>query len=77
MNSKDMMGEVKRIVDGIKPMLVMQGKDVHIIEATDAKIKLTLSGFCGGCGCSSDYVEGLREMLTEEFPKTEIELEIA
>jgi len=77
MTNIHMIEKVESIVAGIKPMLVMQGKDVHIIEATDAKIKLTLSGFCGGCGCSSDYVEGLREMLTEEFPKTEIELEVA
>jgi Fe-S cluster biogenesis protein NfuA len=72
-----MMEQLESIVGGIKPMLAMQGKDVHIVEATEAKIKLVLSGFCGGCGCSADYVEGLREMLSESFPKTEIELEVA
>ncbi|MFA5936037.1 MAG: NifU family protein [Patescibacteria group bacterium] len=75
MNSRE---QVDTIVAHLKPMLATHGKDVSVIEATDEKIRLGLTGFCGGgCGCSSDYVEGLKEMMAEQFPDLNIQFEIA
>lgn len=59
-------------------MLRAQGRDVMIVEAGDERITLTLSGFCGGCDCSKDYLDGLKEMLQEQFPSVkEIDLQVA
>jgi Fe-S cluster biogenesis protein NfuA len=70
--------QLEQLVSGIRPMLVAQGRDVAVLEATDGRIRISLSGFCGGCDCSKDYLEGLREMLTEQFPSVrDIQLEVA
>ena len=70
--------QVEQIVQGIRPMLRAQGRDVSVIEAGDERIRLTLSGFCGGCDCSKDYLDGLKEMLIEQFPEVkDIHLETA
>ncbi len=68
--------QLDAIIASLKTMLVTHGKDVNIVEANEQAIKLQLSGFCGECGCSSDYVDGLREMLTEHFPTHKIEFDI-
>jgi Fe-S cluster biogenesis protein NfuA len=70
--------QIEQIIVHLKPMLATHGKDVSLIEATDEKVRLGLTGFCGGgCGCSSDYVDGLQEMMKEEFPKLNIQFEIS
>ena len=58
-------------------MLATHGRDITLLESTDKKVKFGLTGFCGGCGCATDYVEGLKEMLAEQFPETEFEFEVA
>lgn len=68
---------VEKILEGITPMLKVQGKDITIVSADDAKIKLAMTGFCNGCGCSDDYLEGLNEMLQKEFPHATVEIELA
>lgn len=69
--------KLDQIIAGLKPMLTTHGKDINVLEATDERIKLALTGFCGDCGCSSDYTDGLKEMLTEHFPGTDIQFEVA
>lgn len=69
--------QVEIIIQGIKPMLKAQGRDVSVLSADEQQIRVALSGFCGGCNCSQDYVDGLKDMLTEQFPNTAVELEIA
>lgn len=69
---------IDHLVAGIKPMLNAQGRDISVLEATEERIKLSLSGFCGGCDCSKDYVDGLKEMLSEQLPDVkDIELVVA
>lgn len=68
---------VEKILGDITPMLKVQGKDIRIVSADEAKIKLAMTGFCGGCGCSDDYLEGLNEMLQTEFPHAQVEIELA
>lgn len=67
---------IQSILDTLKPMLATHGKDVSLVEADDQNIKLSLTGFCGDCGCSQDYVDGLKEMLGEQFPDKKIIFEI-
>ena len=69
--------QVEEVLNGIRPMLKMQGKDASIVSADESKIKIALTGFCGTCGCSDDYVESLGEMLQEKFPHTQVEIEMA
>lgn len=66
--------KLQLLISQLRPALVMQGRDIAIAEATEQKIAVSLSGFCGGCGCSSEYVDGLREMLTQEFPSVTIDV---
>lgn len=68
---------VEQILNGITPMLKVQGKDITIVSADEAKIKLAMTGFCNGCGCSDDYLEGLNEMLQKEFPSAQVEIELS
>ncbi len=65
------------ILSQLKPMLATHGRDISVLASTEKSVKLGLTGFCGGCGCSTDYVEGLKEMLTEQFPETQFEFEVA
>lgn len=62
------------LVSSLRPSLIMQGRDIAILEETENRIQVQLSGFCGGCGCSAEYVDGLKEMLTQEFPAREIDV---
>lgn len=62
------------LISQLRPALVMQGRDISIVGSTEDKIAISLSGFCGGCGCSSEYVDGLREMLMQEFPTAQIDV---
>ncbi|MEO5927866.1 MAG: NifU family protein [Patescibacteria group bacterium] len=68
---------VEEIIGGLRPVLSMQGKDISVVSADEAKIKLKMMGFCGGCGCSDDYMEGINEMLQKEFPHVEVEIEMS
>lgn len=71
---KTMQEKVQALLDGLKPVFAMQGKQVELISATEENIQLSLKGFCGGgCGCSDNWVEGIKEMLTAEFPNANIE----
>jgi Fe-S cluster biogenesis protein NfuA len=72
-----MREQLETLLGGLKPMLAMQEKDVQILEVTDKKISLILSGCCSDCECSTDYVEGLREMLSQSFPNVEIDIAVA
>lgn len=75
MNS--MEEQIQAILASLKPMLATHGKDIRVVEANGRKVKLSLTGFCGDCGCSQDYVDGLKDMLAEKFSDVEIEFEIA
>ena len=60
--------QVEQMLNGIKPLLMAQDKDIRVVEATEEKITLSLIGFCGGCGCSENYAQGLKEMIEQQFP---------
>ncbi len=66
---------LEQLINGLRPPLLMQGRDIALAEATEERIGVTLSGFCTGCGCSSEYVDGLREMLMQQFPDHVISVE--
>jgi len=70
----DMTERLEQLIASLRPALMMQGRDIALAEASETKIAISLTGFCGGCGCSSEYVDGLREMLQQEFPTTQIEV---
>lgn len=70
--------KIEHMIAGIKPLLAAQDKDIKIVEATDDRVVLSLVGFCGGCGCSANYAEGLKEMIEQQLPDVkEISFEMA
>ncbi len=70
--------QIEQMLRGIKPLLAAQDKDIKIIEASDERVVLSLVGFCGGCGCSASYAEGLKEMIEQNCPNVkEIQFEMA
>lgn len=59
---------IEQMISGIKPLLAAQEKGIRIVEASEERVVLVLEGFCGGCGCSENYAEGLKEMIEQQFP---------
>ncbi len=60
--------QIEQMLRGIKPLLAAQEKDIKIVEATEERVVLSLVGFCGGCGCSENYAEGIKEMIEQTCP---------
>jgi Fe-S cluster biogenesis protein NfuA len=63
-----MTEKLESLLGTITPFLRVQGKDAKVVSATPDQIQIQLVGFCGGCGCSSEYVDGLKEMIAANFP---------
>jgi Fe-S cluster biogenesis protein NfuA len=64
-----MQEKIEALLNTIIPFLRVQGRDAKLVEATPERISIQLSGFCGDCGCSSEYVDGLKQMIVEQFPE--------
>ena len=58
----------------LKPVLDSAERSIEIVSTDGQKIVFKLSGFCGGCGCSSSYKDGLQDLVAEhcsEFAEVE------
>jgi Fe-S cluster biogenesis protein NfuA len=72
----DVKLHLEQFLVGIRPLLGAQGKDIAVVEASTEKIRLAFQGFCGGCGCSSEYVDGIKEMIADHYPEAQVEIEM-
>ena len=60
---------LKDTLEGLKPMLDAADREINIMSATDTSCIIELKGFCEGCDCTQNYVEGIQEILAEKAPQ--------
>jgi Fe-S cluster biogenesis protein NfuA len=53
----------------LKPVLDSAGRGIEIVSWESPKATIKLTGFCGGCGCVSSYMDGMRDLLAEYCPE--------
>ena len=61
--------QLEEQLTGLKPVLDSAGRAIEIVSADTPKIVFKLTGFCGGCACSSSYKEGLQDLVSEHCPE--------
>ncbi len=64
---------LEKRLEHLKPILASAGRSIEVISIASPVVTFRLSGFCGGCQCSSSYKEGLHDLAQEVCPElTEI-----
>lgn len=53
----------------LKPVLDSAKRAIEVVERDGSKIVFKLTGFCGGCACSSSYKDGLQDLVAEHCPE--------
>lgn len=75
---KTMQEKVQKIIDQVKPYIVMHGGDVSLVDIVEADpstgsgliVKLKVSGACVGCSFSNETFNGMiGGMIKEEIPE--------
>ncbi len=66
-----MKEKVEKTLDKIRPMLMVDGGSVELVEVTDdGVVKLKLTGSCGCCPMSQMTLKmGIERLLKEEVPE--------
>ncbi len=66
-----MKEKVEKVLEQIRPSLLMDGGDVELVEVTeDGVVKVRLTGACGGCPMSQLTLKmGIEKKLKEEIPE--------
>lgn len=58
-----------RAIDAVRPYLESHGGDVEVLDVTDGKVLVALSGSCSGCSASAITLqEGVEEALRAGYP---------
>ena len=52
----------------LKPILASAGKGIELVECTEEKAIVKLSGFCDSCACSESYKEGMEDLIRMSCP---------
>lgn len=63
--------KVQEALNKIRPQLQADGGDVELVEVTDAgKVKVRLTGACGGCPMSQMTLKmGIEKFLKQQIPE--------
>lgn len=65
-----MQEKVQKIIDKVKPYIVMHGGDVCLVDIKDGIVKLKVSGACAHCSLSNETFNlMLGGMIKEEVPE--------
>jgi Fe-S cluster biogenesis protein NfuA len=67
----DMQEQVEEAVEAIRPVIQMDGGDIHLISVDEATgvVIVELSGACVGCAASSMTLKaGVERILSERVP---------
>jgi len=69
--NSDLLGEVEKVLDTLRPFLQADGGDVEIVELTkDMVVKVKLLGNCEDCSMSlSTMKAGLQEAVRQALPQ--------
>ena len=67
---------VQSVLDRIRPLIQSDGGDIELVDVTDNKAKVRLTGNCVGCpSAQMTLFMGVEMALKEEIPEFE-ELEV-
>jgi Fe-S cluster biogenesis protein NfuA len=67
-----MKEKVEKALDKIRPSLVADGGNVELVDVQDGKVKVRLTGACGGCPMSQMTLKmGIERLLKQEIPEIE------
>ncbi len=65
-----MQEKVQGVLDKIRPMLARDGGDVELVEVSDGKVKVRLTGACGGCPMSTMTLKmWIEQIMKKEIPE--------
>lgn len=71
-DKKDIVTEIKEILDTLRPYLNMDGGDVEFIKYEDHIVYVKLTGACQACLIQDDTLQnGLFETLKADIPEIE------
>ncbi|MEW6322503.1 MAG: NifU family protein [Acidobacteriota bacterium] len=63
---------VAAVIDRIRPMIQNDGGDIELVDVSDNKAKVRMSGNCVGCpSASMTLFMGLEQALKDEIPEFE------
>ena len=64
-----MREKVEAALAGIRPQLQADGGDVQLIDVTNGKVKVKLTGACGGCPMAKlTLKEGIERIIKKQVP---------
>jgi Fe-S cluster biogenesis protein NfuA len=67
---KKMKELVEKALDKIRPSLMADGGNVELVDVEDGKVKVKLTGACGGCPMSQITLKmGIERVLKQEIPE--------
>jgi Fe-S cluster biogenesis protein NfuA len=67
---KTMKEKVEKVLDKIRPSLMADGGNVELVDVEDGKVKVRLTGACGGCPMSQMTLKmGIERLLKQEIPE--------
>jgi Fe-S cluster biogenesis protein NfuA len=67
-----MKEQVEKVLDKIRPSLMADGGNVELVDVEDGKVKVRLTGACGGCPMSQMTLKmGIERLLKQEIPEIE------
>jgi Fe-S cluster biogenesis protein NfuA len=65
-----MKEKVEKALDKIRPSLIADGGNVELVDVQDGKVKVRLTGACGGCPMSQMTLKmGIERLLKQEIPE--------
>lgn len=65
-----MKEKVEKALDKIRPSLIADGGNVELVDVQDGKVKVKLTGACGGCPMSQMTLKmGIERLLKQEIPE--------
>jgi Fe-S cluster biogenesis protein NfuA len=65
-----MKEQVEKVLDKIRPSLIADGGNVELVDVEDGKVKVKLTGACGGCPMSQITLKmGIERLLKQEIPE--------
>jgi Fe-S cluster biogenesis protein NfuA len=61
--------QVSAIIDRVRPFIQSDGGDIELVDVTDNKARVRMSGNCVGCpSASMTLYMGLEQALKDEIP---------
>ena len=67
---REMQEKVEAVLEKIRPMLMMDGGNIELVEVKDGEVFVHLLGACGMCPSSTMTLKmGVERALKEEIPE--------